>query len=271
MITIVVANAKGGTFKTTMAVHLAAGLARQGARVLLLDADVQGNATTWLLGAMPDHAPGAAEALTGTLSREAGTPVEGYRTLRLLAGGPRLTGVDHALAAEVAGETLLRRALARVASDFNYTLVDCPPAVGLTVVAALVAADAVLVPVVPGFLPLQGLAQLEDTRARVIERLGARAHLLGVVLVGADRREAVTRDARELLARELGPRLFRAEVRISTAAKALPAHRRTAWDAGADPRGAEDYTAVLTEMLKKLRTHERTHAHTKVSGRSHHG
>lgn len=260
--TLAVSNAKGGVMKTSVAVHVATGLARQGARVLLLDADVQGNATTWLLGTIPDTA-GTAEALRGTLPREAGMPVEGYPTLRVLAGGPRLAGADLTLAAEVAGETLLRRALARVSASYDYAVIDCPPAVGLTVVAALVAADAVLVPVLPGFLPLQGFAQLEDTRARVIERLGARADLLGVVLVGADPREAITADTRELLTRELGPRLFRSEVRISTAAKALPAHRRTAWDAGADARGAEDYTAVLAETLRKLRAQIRKNSHTK--------
>lgn len=250
---IAVANAKGGTLKTTLAVHLAAGLARQGARVLLVDLDPQGNASTWLLGTIPET-PGAAEALRGHLRLEDAHAVPERPGLSLLHGGPTLAGAEIALAAEVAGETLLRRALSRHVSRFDYVVLDCPPALGLTVVSALVAADGVIVPLPPAFLALTGLAHLEETLGRVGERLGAKARLLGAVLVAADPREAITGEIRGLLTAELGLKFYRAEVRVSTAAKALPAHRRTAWDDGADPRGAEDYAAVLTETLKRLRT-----------------
>ncbi len=252
MIVLAVANAKGGTLKTTLAVHLAAGLARQGARVLLADLDPQGNASTWLVGDTPATA-GAAEALRGHLTLEHTHDVPAHPGLRLLHGGPTLAGAEITLAAEVAGETLLRRALMRLAGRFEYVVLDCPPALGLTVVSALVAADGVIVPLPPAFLALAGLARLEETLDRVVERLGAKARLLGAVLVAADPREAITGEIRALLRAELGPKCYRAEVRVSTAAKALPAHRRTAWDDGADPRGAEDYAAVLTETLKRLR------------------
>lgn len=252
MITLAIANAKGGTGKTSLAVHLAAGLTRQKARVLLVDADTQGNASTWLLGALPTPA-GAAEALLGRFPREAAVPVPTVPGLALLGGGPTLAGADLALAGEVAGETLLRRALARQAEHFDYAVIDCPPAVGLPVVAALVAADAVLVPIPAAYLALAGLARLEETRARVVERLGASCALLGAVLMAVDARESLAAETRALLAAELGPSLYAAEVRISTAAKVLPAHQRTAWDAGADPRGAEDYAAVLAETRQRLK------------------
>lgn len=252
MITLAVANAKGGTLKTSLAVHLAAGLAKQGARVLLVDADPQGNASTWLLGTLPDT-PGAAEALKGQVRIDAAHAVPGAPGLLLLSGGPSVAGAELALAAEVAGETLLRRALGRHTARFDYVVIDCPPALGITVVSALVAADGVIVPVLPSFLALAGLGQLEETRGRVVERLGARAVLLGAVLVAADPREAITAESRALLKKELGPALYTSEVRVSTAAKVLPATQRTAWDPGADARGAEDYAAVLAETHKRLR------------------
>lgn len=256
MIVLAVANAKGGTLKTTLAVHLAAGLARTHHRVLLVDLDPQGNASTWLLGPRPVTA-GAAEALRGHLRLEDAHAVPERPGLLVLAGGPTLAGTEIALAAEVAGETLLRRALSRHPGRFDYVVLDCPPALGLTVVSALVAADGVIVPLPPAFLALAGLAHLEETLGRVGERLGAKARLLGAVLVAADPREAITGEIRELLRRELGGKFYRAEVRVSTAAKALPAHQRTAWDDGADPRGAEDYAAVLTETLTRLRPRKR--------------
>jgi chromosome partitioning protein len=253
VIVLAIANAKGGTLKTTLAVHLAAGLAQKGQRVLLLDLDAQGNSTTWLLGTLPET-PGAAAALRGQLRLEDAIAVPERPGLLVLPGGPTLAGTEIALAAEVGGETLLRKALGRHARHFDYVVCDCPPALGLIVVSALVAADAVLTPIPPSFLALHGVAALTETLGRVGERLGAKARLLGAVLVAADPREAITGEIRALLRRELGGTFYKAEVRVSTAAKALPAHGRTAWDDGADPRGADDYAAVLRETLTRLRT-----------------
>jgi chromosome partitioning protein len=248
MVTLCVANAKGGTLKTTVAVHLAAGLARDGATVVLVDLDPQGNASTWLLGTIPDS-PGAAAALVDQPLLEP-LAVPGRPGLRLLHGGPALAVAQHQLTAEIGGETLLRRALRTL--DADYAVLDCPPAVDLTVVAALVAADAVIVPVLPAFLSLAGLAQLEAVLRRVGDRLGATATLLGAVLVAADPREAVTGEIRTLLQAQRPGTLYTAEIRISTAAKALPAHQQTAWEPGADPRGALDYAALLTETQARL-------------------
>jgi chromosome partitioning protein len=253
VIVLAVANAKGGTLKTTLAVHLAVGLARKRHRVLLVDLDPQGNASTWLLGTHTSTAS-AADALRGHLHLEDARAVAARPGLLILPGGPALAGAEIALAAEVAGETLLRRALGRHTGRFDFVMIDCAPALSLATVSALVAADAVIVPLPPAFLALAGLAQLEETLGRVKERLGAKARLLGAVLVAADPREAITAEIRALLKAELGPKFYKAEVRVSTAAKALPAHQRTAWEEGADARGAEDYAAVLTETLTRLRT-----------------
>ena len=255
MITLAVANAKGGTGKTTLAVHLAAGLAAQGKRVLLADLDPQASATAWLLGPLPLEARGAAQSLLrsgGPPDPAELHPAPGRDGLTVLPATPALSTVDVALAAEVAGETALRRALAPLRSRFDVVVLDCPPNLGLTVLSALCAADAVIAPVLGAYLSLAGLRRLEDTVVRIRERLNVRTRVLGYVLFAADAREAITAEARELLAKEAGEKLFRAEVRVSTAAKALPANRQTAWDAGADGRGAVDYPALLAEAMGRL-------------------
>jgi chromosome partitioning protein len=195
--------------------------------------------------------------LRGHLTQEAFVPVPDRPGLYVLHGGPALAGADLALAGEVAGETLLRRALARLHDRVDVVVLDCPPSLGLTVLAALVASDGVVVPLPASFLALAGLGRLEETVGRVVERLGARTRVLGVVLFAVDVREAITAEARELLRQELGGKLYKAEIRISTAAKGLPAHRATAWDTGADPRGLEDYQALVGETVARLRSKAR--------------
>jgi chromosome partitioning protein len=251
--TIAVANAKGGAGKTTVAVHLAAGLARAGQRTLLVDLDSQANATGWLLPPLPSSAPGIADALVRGLELDKVLLEAPDRPgLWVAPATPALAGADLALAGEVGGETLLAKALAPMADRFDVVVLDCPPNLGLSVVSALYAARWLLAPVPPSFLALAGLRRLEDTLARIRERLNARTDVLGYVLFDVDAREAISAEARELLERQAAGRLLKAEVRTSAAAKALPAHRLTAWDAGADARGLEDYTALLAEVQQRL-------------------
>lgn len=251
---LAIANAKGGTGKTTLAVHLATGLIAKGQRVLLVDLDPQGNASGWLLGPLPQGAKGVADVLTRAAppSTEELHPAPGRDGLLVLPSTPALAGADIALAAEVGGEMTLAEALRPLSSKFDTVVLDCPPTLGLTVLSALCAADGVIAPVLPAFLALTGLRKLEDTCARIRARLHVRTHVLGYVLFAVDGRESIASEAREVLRRDKGDRLFSSEIRVSAAAKALPAHRQCAWDPGADARGAEDYPAVLKEVLQRM-------------------
>jgi chromosome partitioning protein len=266
MRTIAIANAKGGTCKTTFAVHLATGLARD-RRVLLVDLDPQANATGWLLGPLAREQRGVAEVLTQATAPGPGELVDvpRHERLKMLPATQALASVDSVLAAEVAGERALAEALAPLESDFDAVIIDCPPTMGILVLTALCAADAVIAPVLPAFLSLSGLSKLESTVERVRRRLNASTRVAGYVLIGADPREAITTEVRDVLAKEAGDRLFRTQVRVSTAAKALPARHALAWDAGADRRGAEDYPAVLAETLERLGM-ETSHVEEKTHG-----
>lgn len=244
MTVLALACAKGGVGKTSAAVNLAATLAHRGLRVLLIDADPQAHATRWVLGTVPEGG-GTAEALLGVGTTVTVAPAL-WRDLHVMHGGPRIAVAEATLAAEVGGETLLRDILRAPATRAAYdvALIDTAPSAGLGTVAALVAADAVLVPVIPGYLALHGLAQIQALLARVQTRLGAAVTLGGVLLTQTDERHAVTGEVRALLRRDLGDRLCATEIRVSAPAKADPAHHRP----GSDARSRRDYRALVDEL-----------------------
>jgi chromosome partitioning protein len=246
-------NAKGGAGKTTAAVHLAAGLASNGRRVLLVDLDTQGHASLWLAGRDARQGPGLADALdAGELALELVRDVDGRPGLSLLPGGPALAPAELALARNPEGLLALRRLLAPHGRRWDVAVLDTPPHVGgVLTLAALVAADAVLGPFVPGFLALDGLGQLEERLAAARE-LGSRARLLGYLAVAVDGREGISAESLDLVKRQAPGKLLRNVVRVSTAQKALQGRRALAWDSGEDERGAEDWRRVLAEVEARL-------------------
>lgn len=258
---LAVATGKGGSGKTSLSMHLAVGLAKRGKRVLLADLDPQGHATAWVLGFAQPPAAGTAEALLDGKLRpeharrvtEEGLAGEKGGSLDLLPATPRLATADMTLAPEVGSHGILRLVLDAAAERWDYAILDTPGALGFYTLAALCAADGIVAPVPAAFLALSGLRQLEERIALARSRLpNVEARLLGYVMFATDPRKGITEECREILRRDAGDALFRAEVRVSTAAEALPARRLTAWTDGADPRGAEDYREVLAETLHRL-------------------
>lgn len=252
MKTIAISNVKGGTGKTSTTVHFADGLARAGKRVLVVDIDSQSHATEWLgysSHGAPRHATALDALTTGALP---GPLLQVKENLFLLPADQRLAGAELQLAQEVGGTFLLRKALEPLARDLDLVLIDCPPNLGLTVLSALCAADAVVVPVVPSCLSISGLLKLEDAVSKVRERLGAPTRILGYLLFAADARENITAETRKVLRSSRGDLVFDAQVRISTAAKLLPARHVSAFEEKYDPRGEADYRAVIDEMFTRL-------------------
>lgn len=210
MRTIAVSNQKGGVGKTTTAVNLGAALAEAGERVLLLDLDAQASATRWLCGQ-----PGESELLEMFTEGRAiettvlPTKVDG---LSVVPGSPALGRLERVMAGEPGAEHVLAQAVAQLAG-WDYVLVDCPPALGLASVSALVACGEVLVPVAARAMEVYGLADLMSSVERVRARLNPQLRVMGVLACQFDARTKLAAEVLGALRRRFGDLVFRTVVR----------------------------------------------------------
>jgi len=188
-----VANQKGGVGKTTTAVNVAACIAEAGYATLLVDVDPQANATVGL-GIPRTQAPGLYEVLTGAVTAEQAITATSVEDLQAIPAGAGLAGANVELPRMDGFEYALRDGLAPLRERFEYIILDCPPSLGPLTVAALVAADRVIVPVQTEYFALEGLAGLLDTLALVQRELNPRLTVAGMLLTMHDSRTRLGQD-----------------------------------------------------------------------------
>jgi chromosome partitioning protein len=249
--TIACANQKGGVGKTTTVINLGTYLAIAGSRVLIVDVDPQGNATSGL-GIDRASLDGTLyETLVGTMAVAdviLPTAVEG---LSIAPSSISMAGAEVELAATDRRERRIARLLAPLKATYDYILLDCPPSMGLLTVNALTAADAVLIPLQCEFYALEGMTQLIATVNLVRDNLNPTLEIIGVVLTMADGRTNLSADVTAEARRYLGPIVFDTIVPRNVRLSEAPSFGLPIALYRPDSKGAEAYAALARELLAR--------------------
>ena len=260
------ANQKGGVGKTTTAVNLGIGLSRQGKKVLLVDADAQGNLTDSLGWNEPDKLPVTlATIMTKIIMDEPVEHGEGIlhhaEGVDLMPANIELSAMEVSLVNTMSREIVLRNYLNEVKKNYDFILIDCMPSLGMITVNALVAADSVIIPVQAHYLPAKGMSQLLQTINRIKKNINPDLKIEGALLTMVDTRTNFAKDISFVLRRDYGDKLrvFKTEIPLAIKAAETSAEGKSIYEYDRNGKAATAYEALTKEVLsggKQREKHE---------------
>jgi chromosome partitioning protein len=250
---IAITNQKGGVGKTTTAINLAASLAANDLRVLLIDSDPQGNATTGLGVSKSQDRPTLYQVLLGAEDAVAAVVRTEFEGLDILPADKNLVAANMELVDVENREARLRQRIEGFRDRYHYILIDCPPALDLLTINALVASDSVLIPIQCEFFALEGISQLLDTVDRIKAAFSTDLKIEGVLLTMYDDRMNLTRQVEQDLRSFFEETVFRTVIPRSVRLAEAPSFGKPILSYDVRSRGAESYIQLAKEVL----AHER--------------
>ena len=246
---IAVVNQKGGVGKTTSTVNLASALGLSGKKVLLIDLDPQGNATSGLGHNKRQGGASVYDLLIGEATAAQAVVKTAFQNLDLLPSGIQLAGAEIELIEMSRRENRLKAALAPIRAQYDYLLIDCPPALGLLTLNALCASDSLLVPIQCEYYALEGLAQLMDTVRRVRRMYNASLDMEGVLLTMYDGRLNLTQQVIAEVKKYFPKKVFNTPIPRSVRLAEAPGFGQPIHYYDRANRGAAAYMEVAAELI----------------------
>lgn len=270
---IAIANQKGGVGKTTTTSNLGIGLAKQGKRVLLIDADAQGSLTASLGFKEPDKLEiTLANVLANIINDEEMNTDYGIlkheEGIDLMPGNIELSGLEVSLVNVMSREVVLRSYVEMVKDRYDYILIDCMPSLGMITINAFACADSILIPVQAAYLPVKGLEQLIKTIGKVKRQINPKLEIEGILLTMVDSRTNYARDISAMLVENYGSkvRIFENSIPISVRAAEISAEGVSIFQH--DPKGkvAGAYQSLTEEVITSARPEGLTLCRAKQGG-----
>lgn len=250
MKTLAILNQKGGSAKTTTAVNLAAALAEKKKKVLLIDLDPQGSASSWL--GFREASKTLYDLFTVNDGKYSLSDIYGKTIidgLDIISASPWLISIDKALASEIGAESILKRHLNKV-NHWDYVLLDCSPTLGIMSLNALVAADNMLIPVETHIMAIQGLAQLLHTVNTVKERLNPKLEIDGILPCRTNKTR-LSQDIIKDLRNRFGDKIYQTVIRENIRLAEAPSFGQPITLYAKKSTGAEDYRSLAIEIMKR--------------------